>query len=414
MRVQYPDHAVIPPSPPGISFICGINCAPPGIREIIVERNGPVVYSGLMAADKIADNERGYPTVAAPQIEQAVPAYELREFFVREKMPMRLGEDIGHGRSGPRGRRALRRRLCGLSEIGQRFAAKLPEGNTRITSDGVLQGIEKAVEGGGIMRYTAPELVAISLPSIRHEHIAQRVMIGDIVPKRAVAQLHPGIAFAAGPKGAVAVEEERQTAPALVADQRFLVNGIPLPEPVGYGQAVGKGLAPFSEEVIEEAGEAHPEIVVLLDVAVFMDSQQLLPGQATEIEAVLLGGQLEFAAEGRKAHIAVGDGGLVLQDDIDLPLRMADRRQRGPAQTMDNAGDLLRNGIQPCGEDDPGGIGIQLVPFQRRRIAAEHLREDACRQQQRCDENKQPWSGHAVSILQLAQITVFSHQIYEA
>ena len=69
---------------------------------------------------------------------------------------------------------------------------------------------------------------------------------------------------------------------------------------------------------------------------VFMDRQHLLPGQAAQVKAILLRRQLELAAKRRQLHIAVGDDCLVLENDIDLFLSAADRRQGSPAQTMDD------------------------------------------------------------------------------
>ena len=76
-------------------------------------------------------------------------------------------------------------------------------------------------------------------------------------------------------------------------------------------------------------------------MAVFMDSQHLLPGKAAQIKAILFGCQLKFAPEGRKLYIAIGNNGLILEDDIDLPLRMTDSRQCSVAQRVYDGRHLL-------------------------------------------------------------------------
>ena len=98
-----------------------------------------------------------------------------------------------------------------------------------------------------------PEVIAVGLAAIGYQHIPQRIPIGHIVPERAVAQLHPGIMFVPGPERAIAVEEKGQPAPALVADEGLLVNGIPFPEPVGDGQTVGQGLPAFTKQIVKTA-----------------------------------------------------------------------------------------------------------------------------------------------------------------
>src|ERR1700722_633135 len=242
------------------------------------------------------------------------------------------------------------------------------------------------MEGSCVAGHLTPEVVAISFPAIRDQHKAEGIPIGYVVPERAIAQLHPGIAFVAGPKRAITVKKEGQTTTPLVTDEGLLVNGVTLPKPVGDGQAVGEGLTTFPKKVVEKSREPNPEIVVLLDMPVFVYRQQFFPGQAAEVEAVLFRCKLEFAAEGGESHITVGDGGLVLQDDVDLPLCMTDGKKGGLAELMDNGGHPLCLRVETHRKDDPGSVGIELVPFQGGGIAAENLGVGSCRQQEQSGE----------------------------
>jgi hypothetical protein len=106
---------------------------------------------------------------------------------------------------------------------------------------------------------------------------------------------------------------------------------------------------------------------------VFVDRQQFIPGKTAQIEAILFGGNLEFAAKRRQADIAVGDDGLVLQDDIDLALSRPNRRQGGAAELAHDRRYLLRLCVETCRENDPNGVCVDLFPFQRGRVAAELL-----------------------------------------
>src|SRR5579872_1133727 len=278
-------------------------------------------------------------------------------------------------------------------------APELLERNAGITADASLKRIEKSMEGGGIVGDVAPEFVAITFPAIGYQHIAERVPIRHIVPKRAIPQLHPGIVLSTRPKRAVAVEEKGQPPPALVADKRLLINRIPFPEPVGNGQAVGEGLAALAEKIIEGARKAYPEIVVLLYMPVFVDRQHLFPRQAAEIEAILFGGELELAAERGQPNVAVGDRRLVLQHDIDLPLGLTDSRQRGPAQPVDDRRHFLCGGIEPRRINNAGRVSVELSPFQGRRIAAKDLRAGVGGKEEQSEaDERQAKNVHVVGI----------------
>jgi hypothetical protein len=111
---------------------------------------------------------------------------------------------------------------------------------------------------------------------------------------------------------------------------------------------------------------------------VFMNGQHLLPGKAAQIKAVLLGRQLEFAAKRGQRYITIGDGGLVLQHDIDLALGMTDGGECGLAKPVNDGGYLLGLRIQSGRKDDPRRIRIYLPPFQGGGIAAKLLRGQAC------------------------------------
>src|SRR5262249_26675792 len=154
---------------------------------------------------------------------------------------------------------------------------------------------------------------------------------------------------------------------------------VALPEPVGYGQVVGERLTTLSEQVVKSTGEAYPEIIILLDVPVFVDGQHLCPGQATQLKAVLVRRKQEFAAKGCQAYIPVGDGSLVLEDDVDLVLRPAHGRQGRPAERSDDSRHLLGGAVQSDREDDTRRIRIELFPFERGRIATELLGKQTCR-----------------------------------
>jgi len=127
---------------------------------------------------------------------------------------------------------------------------------------------------------------------------------------------------------------------------------------------------------------------------VFVDGQHPGPGKAAEVKAVLFRCQLELAAKGRQAHIAIGDGGLVLQDNVYLPLTGSDGGPGGLGKTVDDGGDGLCLRVQPDGENDAGGVGIELIPFQGRRIAAKHLGGYSCRKEKGSEKEKKKVFSH--------------------
>jgi hypothetical protein len=73
---------------------------------------------------------------------------------------------------------------------------------------------------------------------------------------------------------------------------------------------------------------------------------------------------------------------------------MTDGGQGGPAETVDDGRHLLGLGIQSDGENDPGGIRIDLPPFQGRGITAELLCEQTCRYTQQKDTQGQAHNDH--------------------
>jgi hypothetical protein len=110
-----------------------------------------------------------------------------------------------------------------------------------------------------------------------------------------------------------------------------------------------------------------------------VDREHLLPGEAAQVEAVLFGGQLEFAAEGGESYVSVWDDRLVLEDDIDLLEVAAEGWKCCSAKPVYDCRHLLGLGIQTFWEDDAGRIRIYLLPFQGGGITAELLGEQACR-----------------------------------
>ncbi len=81
--------------------------------------------------------------------------------------------------------------------------------------------------------------------------------------------------------------------------------------------------------------------MVLVHMPVLMICQLLLPWKASQVKTVLFRSKLKLAAERGQANIAIGNGGLILKDDIDLTLMPARSGQCGPAQCMNNRGYLL-------------------------------------------------------------------------
>jgi len=223
-------------------------------------------------------------------------------------------------------------------------------------------------------------------------------MVGDIIPVGAVAQFHPGVALACCPEGAVAIEKERKASPALVAYQGLLVDGVAFPEPVGDGQAIGERLTTFAEEIIEPFGEADAVIIILLYVAVFVDGQGLLPGQAAQLEAVLFGSELKFAPKRGEAYIAVGNYGLILEYNIDLALAPADGGQCSAAEGVNDGGHFPGTEVQAPGKDDAGSVRIDLLPVKGGRVAAKLLGGEAGCKEQGKQEKEQAAEAHVLSL----------------
>ena len=96
----------------------------------------------------------------------------------------------------------------------------------------------------------SPEIIPVGLAAVGYQQVPQRIPIGYIIAEGAVAQFHPGIAPPIGRQRTESVEEKGQPTPALLADQRLLVDGIPFPEPVGDSQAVGQGLPAFTKQIV--------------------------------------------------------------------------------------------------------------------------------------------------------------------
>ena len=107
-----------------------------------------------------------------------------------------------------------------------------------------------------------------------------------------------------------------------------------------------------------------------------MNGQLLLPGKTAQLKAVLFSCQLKLTAKGCQADISVGNGGLVLKNDIDLVTAPPGGVYSVSAQGACNGCYLRRLGVQPRRENDAEGIRIDLSPTQGGRIASKLLRKD--------------------------------------
>src|SRR6185312_2434441 len=106
----------------------------------------------------------------------------------------------------------------------------------------------------------------------------------------------------------------------------------------------------------------------------FVYSQLFGQWQTADIKAVLLGGHIKFAAEGRKADVCVRNGCLVLQQNTDLLLPVPYRGLYRTVHLLNDIGNTQGRRIQSVWKYHLCRRRIYLLPFYRRRVASKLLR----------------------------------------
>src|SRR5207302_959179 len=109
-----------------------------------------------------------------------------------------------------------------------------------------------------------------------------------------------------------------------------------------------------------------PEIIILLNVAVFMQGQVFLPGKIAEFKNIGAGYQVIFTSERGQTYITIGQRGLIMKHDIDFSYTGADGK-RGIGGGFENEGSDTPGLFSGCRHiNDPHGIRIDLLPFKIR------------------------------------------------
>src|SRR5690606_5666763 len=161
--------------------------------------------------------------------------------------------------------------------------------------------------------------------------------------------------------------------PSLPCENSLLVHGISLEEPIRY-RGINRKREPFlSKQHAHESAQSAVEIIVLLYVSVFMNRELIIPGNRALLEAVHRRSKEEFAAERSESNVTVGNGGVVLQHDVDFSQLIPELQRSLRRQAMDDIGNTISLAVQSGGKDDPRRVGVDLHPPNSRRRAAEAL-----------------------------------------
>src|SRR2546421_4669000 len=96
------------------------------------------------------------------------------------------------------------------------------------------------------------------------------------------------------------------------------MNGITFVKPVRNRQRIGQRQSLLTKQVIKSPAKTVSKIVILLYMAVLMNSQILIPGQIAKVKDIRRRHQVIFTPEGSKGYISIGQSGLVMQNDVDL------------------------------------------------------------------------------------------------
>src|SRR3569833_185811 len=182
-----------------------------------------------------------------------------------------------------------------------------------------------------------PEIITIGVTPVGYQHIPQRVPVRCVIAVGAIADLHIAVVFIRRPQSPKAIEEIRQSPPALLTYVCFVKNRITLKKPIRYTQCIAQRLPAFAKNYLQRMREPLVKVIILLHMPEFVYRQLLMPGQAADIKAILLRCEVKLAPERRQAHISIRNGSLILQHYAYLLLLIADSWLNSPIHLLNDA-----------------------------------------------------------------------------
>src|SRR5690606_29312202 len=96
---------------------------------------------------------------------------------------------------------------------------------------------------------------------------------------------------------------------------------------------------------------------------VLMNGKLVRPWQAPEVKAVLIRGHVKFTSERPEAYIAIRNRSLVLKNNIDFSLLIADGFLHRGFYIGNYISDPRGNGIKPLRKNNPRCRSIYLFPL---------------------------------------------------
>src|SRR5665647_3282785 len=132
-----------------------------------------------------------------------------------------------------------------------------------------------------------PEFITIFFPSISYQQKTKFVMIRYKIFVRPIPEFHPAKMFATFPQRAICVVKKRKTSASLLAKISFVIYCISFKKPVGNGCIICQRLTFITKKIMHKFGHSHIKIIVLLNMAVFMNRKLVGPGKASQFKTIL-------------------------------------------------------------------------------------------------------------------------------